>query len=673
MTEGIKQVCLGIDLGTTNSCIAVLTSAPFNIGTNPDVIANTDGDRTTPSVVAFEDAQVLVGKNAKSSISTTPEHTFYCVKRFIGRKSKDSRIKADKKNLTYPVYKDEKRPEKIVLKVATKRYNSGFKDEKPLPIYIEPEQISALVLTSLKEIANAGSKNPVNKVVVTVPANFNEYQKRATKDAALIAGLEPVDVISEPTAACITYACAKGKDDKEKYVLVYDFGGGTLDVSLVKIQGGNFTVIATAGNSHCGGSDIDQYLLEKMIEKHKKETGVDLSKRDFDEKDEYSKARGILLMQCEQAKIALSATNSYDLNCPNIYSKDGVPVDIKEKINQAVISDYIDKNKDMLLNPIKDVLEFAKIDKTKITDLVLVGGSCKIPAIHDIIKEEIGIAPYMPLNADEAIATGAAIYGAYCLKKQYPKEYNDVKIKNFDNLNITDVTPMNISLGLKNNKLDLQISRNSKIPSEGKWNRYKKDIIADEENIVSLPVYEGDSDKQNECYEVGKFNIKCTKTSGTEIIYARVIVNKSGITIHAAQSETEPKGTDYREAKFNTDQAIHTKDEITNLKNKNIEFRKTDVIIDEIVYHQVLVRLISRFSTIKNKLSTDATARTEIKVFLDNKRKKINEKYNDSNKMSKEEFIKQLNEIEKEIKNIAGKYKRPDGIQLFLNSELGPK
>ena len=659
MTTFLKPVCLGIDLGTTNSCVAT-----FCEGAGAEVIENIDSDRTTPSVVTFDDIQVLIGKNAASMRSVKPQSTFYCVKRLIGRKFNDPLVTNDRKNYTYRVYNG---PEgKPVLRVATERYNNGKKESDNFkPIELEPEQISAFVLGYLKESADKKSSTPTNEVVITVPANFNEYQKRATKDAAKIAGLEALETISEPTAACITYAYMKGYNPDEKNVLVYDYGGGTLDVSLVKIKGNEFTVIATAGDSHCGGADIDQYLCEKMIAEIKRKLGVNLAAPTREESDDkYCRQRALLLQKCEECKKNLSGTISRaSIDLPDFI--DGK--DFNGSISKNDIQDFVTSHKDQLIGPIKLVFDQSKIDKSKITDFILVGGSSHIPAIQDLVDEEIGMKAFMPLNPDEAISTGAAIYGA-CLKKK--------KVGDFDSFKIRDVTPMAIGIGVKGGKVDIQIPRNTPIPHNSEWIRYKKNITpGNEKETVSLPVYEGDSGESKTSHKVGKFDIviDCKgRTESSVVVYARIEVTKEGITVDAVEANEPPKpGDRYKKQEIKTDQLVHRPEEINKLMNENKKYKEVITVKEEVDYLQKCILVLSEIGKNKSKYSSDKKIGKEIGKIIDGIKKEAKAKAGasdpDNPSITNEEYENYIKKAEDEIRKLVPEYKRLGSVQKVMD------
>jgi heat shock protein 1/8 len=653
-----NHICLGIDLGTTNSCIAAFRDLEPG-SKNPEIIENAQSQRTTPSVVTFGNNKVIVGINAYNARANMPDRTFYSVKRLIGRSYDDPHVQSDKKSYPYKVYRGTKG--KPVLKVATERYNSGIKPgEGFIPIEIEPEQISALVLRSLKDSADRKTTKPTNNVVITVPANFNEYQRRATKDAALIAGLNPIDTISEPTAACITYACHTGYSDTERHVIVYDFGGGTLDVSLVKIKGDDFTVVATSGDSHCGGDDIDQHICQQKIKEIKQKFGVDISAPDTEDmEDKYSRHRARLLHQCEQAKISLSASvNRIEINIPSFI--DGK--DFISNVSKSDIENYVESNREKLAGPIKLVFKEAEkkgIKKDKITDNILVGGSSRIPAIRKLVGEEIGKTPYMLLDPDEAIATGAAIYGACKLKKR--------SIKGFSEFKIQDVTPMAIGIGIRSGKVDIQIPRNTPIPCTSKWIRYRKEIKRENiEDRITLPIYEGDSDETRYCHYVGKFDIIIKTKDHPDpvvIIYARINVTSDGITVHATVSDEPPTGEDYKKEQIKTDQLVHTEGQIIALRNQIKDWLSIVEINTEIVYHQRLVKVLVKIDSCKNSITKDAKLSKSIKDAINEIRKEVTSKYGDNNKMTKEEFESYIKRAEDAIRAIIPDYERPEVVQ----------
>ncbi|MBK5257190.1 MAG: molecular chaperone DnaK, partial [Vicinamibacteria bacterium] len=365
---------IGIDLGTTNSCVSVLE------GDAPVVIANSEGGRTTPSIVAFtKDGERLVGQVAKRQAVTNAEATIYSVKRFMGRRHDEI---TDEAKLV---------PYKVVEQDGLARVEIRGK------VYSPPE-ISAMILQKLKQAAEDHLGTTVDKAVITVPAYFNDAQRQATKDAGKIAGLEVLRIVNEPTAAALAYGLDKKKDET---IAVYDFGGGTFDISILEVGEGVVEVKATNGDSHLGGDNVDQKIMEWIIAEFKKDAGIDLSK------DKMALQR--LKEEAEKAKITLSSAIETDINLPFITADASGPKHLSLKLTRAkmeqLVADLIDRS----MGPVKQCMKDAGLEPSKIDEVVLVGGMTRMPLIQARVKEYFGKEPHKGVNPDEVVAIGAAI------------------------------------------------------------------------------------------------------------------------------------------------------------------------------------------------------------------------------------------------------------------------
>jgi molecular chaperone DnaK len=376
MATGEKII--GIDLGTTNSVVAVME------GKEAKVIPNAEGNRLTPSVVAFTDkGDVLVGEPARRQAVTNPKRTVYSIKRFMGRRH--SEVASEEKMVPYEVVGG---PEDYVkVKAGDKTYT--------------PPEISALILRKLKEAAEAYLGHKVNKAVITVPAYFNDAQRQATKDAGQIAGLDVARIINEPTAASLAY----GLDKKgEETICVFDLGGGTFDVSVLEVADGVFRVISTNGDTHLGGDDFDEVLINHVAEQFKREQGIDLRK------DHMALQR--LTEACEKAKKELSSAQTTDINLPFITADASGPKHLQMTITRAEFEKLVDHLIDRVKGPVQQALKDAKLDPSKIDEVVLVGGSTRIPKVQQVVKDLFGgKEPHKGVNPDEVVAVGAAIQG----------------------------------------------------------------------------------------------------------------------------------------------------------------------------------------------------------------------------------------------------------------------
>ena len=387
---------IGIDLGTTNSCVAVLE------GGEPKVIANAEGNRTTPSVVAFKGEETMVGETAKRQAVTNVKNTISSIKRKMGTKEK---VEANGKDYT-------------------------------------PEEISAMILSKLKADAEAYLGDKVTKAVITVPAYFNDAQRQATKNAGKIAGLEVERIINEPTAAALAYGL--DKQDKLQTILVYDLGGGTFDVSILELGDGVFEVKATSGNNHLGGDDFDEKISDYLVEEFKKEHGVDLSK------DKMAMQR--IKDAAEKAKKDLSGMTTAQISLPFITQSDEGPLHMEVSLSRAKFEDLCRDLFDSTLKPVKDALKEAKLEAKDINKVILVGGSTRIPYIQELVKKELGQEPSKGVNPDEVVAMGAAIQGG-------------VLTGEVEDIVLLDVTPLSLGLETLGNVMTILIPRNTTIPT----------------------------------------------------------------------------------------------------------------------------------------------------------------------------------------------------------------
>jgi len=459
-SSGTGKDVIGIDLGTTNSCVAIME------GKNPRVIENAEGARTTPSIVAFlNDGTTLVGMPAKRQAITNPENTFHAVKRLIGRQYDSDEAQKAKKMVPYKIIKAKNGD-------AWLEYQGK---------QISPSQIGSMVLTKMKETAESYLGRPVTQAVITVPAYFNDSQRQATKDAGKIAGLEVLRIINEPTAAALAYGMDKSGDGQT--IAVYDLGGGTFDVSILEIEGGVFEVKATNGDTILGGEDFDDTLMEHLIKEFKAKEGVDLSK------DRYAKQR--LREAAERAKRELDNLAQTEINLPFITADASGPKHLNIKVTRAQFEKMVSGLVERTIQPCKKCIKDAGINTSDIKEVLLVGGMSRMPMVQKTVADLFGKAPNKSVNPDEVVAVGAAIQGGV-LK-------GDVK-----DVVLLDVTPLSLGIETLGGVFTRLINRNTTIPTK------KSQVFStaqDSQPQVSIKVLQGEREMAVDNKLLGNFEL----------------------------------------------------------------------------------------------------------------------------------------------------------------------
>jgi molecular chaperone DnaK len=559
---------IGIDLGTTNSCVAVMESG------GPIVITNSEGKRTTPSIVAFlKEGEKKVGDPAKRQSVTNPEKTIYSIKRFMGNTFEESKKEISK--VPYKIVKGDKNSTRVFIE--DKKYS--------------PQEISAIILQKMKKTAEDYLGEDVKDAVITVPAYFNDSQRQATKEAGEIAGLNVVRIINEPTAAALAYGL--DKQEKSMKIVVFDCGGGTHDVSILELENGVFEVLSTDGDTHLGGDDFDQVIIDWLVKEFNSENNVDVSK------DPMALQR--LKEAAEKAKIELSSSPTTEINLPYLIAIDGVPKHMVKNLSRSKFEQLSDGLIKRTIDPCKSALKNAKLKVTDIDEIILVGGSTRIPAIQEQVKKFFGKEPSKGVNPDEVVALGAAIQGGVLAG-----DINDIVL--------LDVTPLSLGIETVGGVFTKLIDSNTTIPTK------KSQIFStavDNQPSVEIHVLQGERSMAKDNRTIGRFHLDGIPMAmrGTPQIEVTFDIDSNGIiNVSAIDKGTNKK----QEIRIESSTGL-SKEEIEKMKKEAEENAEADRKLKEDIdvlnnADNIIFQTEKSLGEIKDKITEEE--KTEIETSL---------------------------------------------------------